>query len=181
MSMVPVEGLLCLVEENADVANPELQPVPGLMVGGVDPVLEHAARPGPLDRRGVQWVYDLLVPAMRDDQQLLVPKAWSTKARNLARLVALAVVGAFLMHAGLSSMDHHGQSPRLTRAQLQGQVAHWRKVAKQRAGGAVHGPRVTATHDTFQLTFKRRPRCVVRLDVPRARGARAHVRSKNCR
>ncbi|MFL5844941.1 MAG: nuclease-related domain-containing protein [Solirubrobacteraceae bacterium] len=195
---VPVNGMLCLVDENDGIDAGEIDDVNGIGVGHPAAVLRRATRLGDYGPDARAAVQRALTDRFRvlggEEPPTLAPvrriaaaampapvtrRVLSPAYAALAFLAVLLVVVTTVTigsHLAKSGTD----APPMTRVELRSHLPQLRRLAVRRARGPVRTPRIVATERSFRLIYSRGTGCHVRIDVNRAT-SRATTRSAGCR
>ena len=201
---IPIDGVLCMVNDNPGVPADALKRSAGVGVGNVPTVRRHVARAGSLDVDQIRQVGEILgkrfmvsggayqpsvAPPVRAAEPDFIDKLISeinqdhrSRRKRKRRRVILATVAGFVLLAGAGGLLPPPEGPAaapLERADLDRMGPQLRALAERRAGGTVRGPRVRTTASRFELLYRRGERCRVRVVVRRSDRSRS-VRSAGC-
>jgi hypothetical protein len=180
---VPVRAAICAEAQPAE--DDELLPREhaGVELGSFNEIVRLALEDGPLWPDDVRAVHgalnaafqvrggatapapaaELPEPVTVDLPELAGPSAARRALRWIGPLGLLAIVAAFVI--AVAALPNRPAA--MTRTELDGLRPELRTAAAARAGGKVTGPRITTTHFTYRLQYRRGARCRVSVVVPR--------------
>jgi hypothetical protein len=204
---VPVEGVICMVNDNDGIPAYGFGEIRGIKVGRPETVENHALRSGRCDVLTVEAVHRILAAGFEVHGGSASPttrpvtavtrfpphrKVHRRMPRRIFRLVRAALLATIMVGvlvaaavAVLSSVratEKHYRS--FSRADLRAQSAELRRIATQRAHGRVRGPKLRVETGSFVLAYRRGQHCRVVITVSRAApvlgGGKHTVRSTGC-
>jgi len=205
---VRVEGVLCLVNQNAGIPSNGLAEIRGIGVGHPRAVIDHALRSGPCDTATIEIVARLLSDAFvvnggaqapTERTEAPIRQMASSRRRNrriprVARPLARAALVAMLALAALAALvtGFDTSADRLAKPyrafshrDLVAREASYRQIARTRARGHVQLLRIRTAADVV-LVYRGARRCRVAIHVSRAApvlggGKPTLVRSSGCK
>jgi hypothetical protein len=204
---VPVEGVICMVNDNDGIPAHGFGEIQGVKVGRPATVEDHALRSGSCDVLTVEAVHRILAagfevhggsaspttrpatavarfPPRRKAHRRMPRRIFRGVRAALLAMVMLGVLFAALavVLTGFRATEKHYRS--FSRSDLRAQSTELRRIATRRAHGRVRGPKLRVESASFVLAYRRGRDCRVVITVSRAvhvfGGGKHTVRSTGC-